>query len=219
MLSSLSLIVFSVITTAKDVEMFHSDTKQHLKSGSSNAGWLFHQLLGRCLGLLNHEEWKHSRKAFEPAFTHRAVGLRKCEIVLEAKKYVNNLVSKDQMTPIDISTLLKPYTFWCASTLVYGPLSEMERKRLWTIAMERASLFGNVLNGGVYCTFLLRWFDRNVYTRLLSFQQEWRSFNEEMLHTRISSTPNTLMVAINRSLWKSAGDIDIVSHRRFSSRY
>ncbi|KAF2656945.1 cytochrome P450 monooxygenase [Lophiostoma macrostomum CBS 122681] len=199
-----------VITTAKDVRSFHSDTKHHCKSHASNAGWLFDSLLGKCLGLINGQDWKTFRQAFGPLFTHRSVGRRVSEIAQEIERCMDHKASSRDGVPLDVLSAIQRAPFWCTAIYVYGPLSESERKKLWSLAERRALIFRNILKGGIYSTPWLRFWDRELFHNLQGFREEWRCFNRTMFQKKQDMPSNRPLFGIWDITLDNRGSVDIL---------
>ncbi|KAK8931507.1 Cytochrome P450 monooxygenase sirC [Metarhizium anisopliae] len=110
-----------VITTPGDVKQFYSDGHQHRKAESSNAGWLFRQVLGQCVGLLNGRDWRRVRSHIEFPLSYRATMARLDEILHEAHDYLQG----DFLQYADKSTQ-------DASCLIVNPVHALQWKHLRT---------------------------------------------------------------------------------------
>jgi hypothetical protein len=176
--------------------VFYSDSRNHSKAASSNAGWVFHQLLGDCLGLLNGNEWKLARKLFEPEYTSRTVHSQLDFIITEARRCVDSIKSHNPQLKFDPSIALRKYPFWCTAVLTYGHLTKSERQSLWDLAQERNKIFGNILRGGSYCLSIGQWLHPGLRWSLHSFTRKWRGFNKRVAISRETSAPSSAIVRI-----------------------
>ncbi|KAJ5894547.1 Cytochrome P450 E-class group I [Penicillium taxi] len=171
-----------VITRPEDVKAFHSDSFTHRKSKSSNGGWLFHELLGDCMGLINGERWKQVRSHFEPQFTHRTVASISRYSELAAAGYLQGFDTK-RAEPLQLhaASEFSRFPFMTTAEYLYGPLTKDQKAELWRLGQESLSLMGNVISGGVYRFRLCQWARPQSFRRLRRFQTEWRIFNEKIM--------------------------------------
>ena len=189
----------SVITSAKDVRAFYTDGNVHEKTSSSNGGWLFHQILGDCMGLINGKRWDRIHSELWPTFMHRAVAYKGPEVQKLALEYIREL-SKGETSIAVHSSALAQFPFFVTAGCIYGPMTSEEKTRLWKISNRFLSLMRYVLSGGIYRFQVARYIDGVMYNDLLTFQREWLEFNQDMHYSRSSWTIQTPIV----SLWKRA---------------
>ncbi|KAK0739370.1 cytochrome P450 [Apiosordaria backusii] len=176
-----------VITKPEDIRTFHSDSVSHNKARSSNAGWMFHQLLGECMGLINGARWTALRNEFAPTYTHSAVHEKISIISNQARDYVNNLDPQQRPSfSLRTADAVSRFPFFCTATSIYGPLSDHEKEALWAIAQQSLAIMGKyVLSGGIYRSGRLsRWVAPAAVRELNTFQTAWEEFNLEMYRTR-----------------------------------
>lgn len=175
----------SVITRSEDVKVFHSDSSIHIKSKSSNGGWLFHELLGNCMGLINGDRWKQVRAHFDHHFIHRAVASISSHVELAAAGHLQSLETKrGESVEVHAAKDFSRFPFMTTAEYLYGPLTEDEKEELWNLGQESLALMGNVLAGGVYRFRLCQWARPQSFRRLRRFQTEWQIFNEKLIMTR-----------------------------------
>ncbi|KAK4176247.1 cytochrome P450 [Triangularia setosa] len=176
-----------VITKPEDIRTFHSDSTSHNKARSSNAGWMFHQLLGECMGLINGTRWTALRSEFAPTYTHSAVQEKMHTISNQAHEYVSNLDPQRRSTfNLRTAKAVSRFPFFSTATSIYGPLSDQEKEALWSIAQQSLAIMGKyVLSGGIYRSARLsRWLSPAAMRDLDAFQRSWEEFNIEMFRTR-----------------------------------
>ncbi|OCK86108.1 cytochrome P450 [Lepidopterella palustris CBS 459.81] len=192
------------ITTPEDVRAFHTDSDVHDKSASSNGGWFFHQLLGECMGLVNGTRWRRVRSKFSHAFTHRAVLDMSASISADSCEYVRNLaVEKNKSSStVHASQNLMRFPFFCTAQSIYGPMTQDEKDRLWSIGQQSLALMRYVLSGGVYRFDICRLLRPEAAKELAAFREQWSSFNKEMYNLRRPLSPAPLIV----STWKQVID-------------
>lgn len=181
----------SVITLPEDVRAFYSDSPSHEKSRSSNGGWLFHQLLGECLGLVNGERWKGLRAAFAPAFGHAIVGSEFNRVDGQASRYIDDMPSQafatvrdDNSLTANVAEAVSAFPFFCTAEHLYGPLSPDEKSKLWSIGQMNLELMGHVLGGGSTRFSFATYVNHDLDRRLARFQSEWTQFNSHVHQTR-----------------------------------
>ncbi|KXJ85037.1 cytochrome P450 [Microdochium bolleyi] len=180
-----------VITLPEDVRTFYSDSPSHEKSRSSNGGWLFHQLLGECLGLINGETWKGLRAAFGPAFSHAFVGSEFVRVDEQASSYIDDMPSQtfatvrdDNSLTANVAEAVSAFPFFCTAEYLYGPLSPDEKSKLWSIGQMNLELMGHVLGGGLTRFPFATYVNRDLARKLARFQSEWTQFNSHVHQTR-----------------------------------
>ncbi|KAJ6101986.1 hypothetical protein N7486_004413 [Penicillium sp. IBT 16267x] len=178
-------LLLNVITTPEDVKAFHSDSPSHSKSTSSNGGWLFHQLLGDCMGLINGRRWKRTRSQFDPYFMHRTVASHSNNVDIAAAEYLRSLRSK-QSEDIELHAAAEfcRFPFMTTAEYIYGPLDRNEKEELWSLGQRSLGLMGTVLSGGVYRFGLCQLLKPRTNFQLKRFQADWIAFNKVIVDSR-----------------------------------
>ena len=206
-------MICSVITKPEDVRAFHSDSPKHKKCESSNAGWLFAQLLGDCLGFLNGERWERLRSQVEPPFSHKVSMIRLPDTREEARlhldqlsKYNQNTISEKTLSLHATSAFMK-FPFFHTAATIYGTLTEQNKDDLWSIGQTRIALLRHVITGGIHRFEASKWLSKEAFRDLEVFRVEWYGFNEKMYKDRQSYTPAPPIV----DLWKSVLDGEMKS--------
>jgi cytochrome P450 len=183
----------SVLTTPEDIRTFHTDSDKHGKPLDGNFGWYFGQLLGRCVGLLEFDEWKKMRQVVDPAFKHASVVNRIGLTNADAKSFVENLstfaIEDEGLADKDIFTVhaamaFMKFPFYFTAEAVYGRMSDEEKQELWILAEKRLALLPWFFKGSVYRTAYLKWWDRPAYNQLMDFVRHWAAFNGGIANTR-----------------------------------
>ncbi|OAA63434.1 dimethylallyl transferase [Niveomyces insectorum RCEF 264] len=178
-----------VLTKPEDVKAFYSDSSLHVKSASSNGGWLFHQLLGDCMGLINGDRWKRIRVRFSTYFVHRAITEISPRLETAAGQYVDQL-GADGAGSIEIHAgNTARFPFMTTAEYVYGPLSESEKASLWSLGQRSLGLMGSVLSGGVYRFKIYEWLRPQTHQCLTQFERDWTLFNERIYQSRKANYP------------------------------
>ncbi|KID66095.1 cytochrome P450 monooxygenase, partial [Metarhizium hybridum] len=175
-----------VITKPEDVRAFHTDSSFHNKAQSSNAGWLFHQLLGECMGLINGTRWNKVRSEFGPAFIHSAVVQKALDISKDAKRFIGNFGTSPVLTMHAASTVSR-FPFFCTASHLYGELSCEEQLELWELGQRNLQMMGHILSGGLFRFPIARYFHRSAAHRLASFSHDWTQFNRRIYHKRLNN--------------------------------
>ncbi|EHK21724.1 uncharacterized protein TRIVIDRAFT_191958 [Trichoderma virens Gv29-8] len=174
-----------VLTRPEDVKTFYIDSAVHFKSTSSNGGWLFHQLLGDCMGLINGERWKRTRLEFNSYFINRAITEFSPQMEQGAAKYTQNLKGGcghgiDVIHAGNISR----FPFMTTAEHIYGPLTKQEKENLWSLGQRSLGLMGKVLSGGVYRFKVCQYLRPGTYQILKKFNYDWTAFNEQIYNSR-----------------------------------
>ncbi|KAF2869630.1 cytochrome P450 [Massariosphaeria phaeospora] len=177
-----------VITRPEDVRTFYSDSSHHEKAKSSNAGWLFDNILGDCMGLINGKRWDRIHSEFLPSFKYQSIAERisqEQDLALEFVSRLSKQITED--SNVVHSGDFARYPFFVTADVIYGPMTDSEKERLWAIAQQSLGLMGYVLVGGIYRFRIARWLRRSMYTGLAKFQEQWKLFNLEMYESRVNS--------------------------------
>ncbi|QPH11341.1 hypothetical protein C2857_003059 [Epichloe festucae Fl1] len=185
-----------VITKPEDVRAFHTDSSSHNKARSSNAGWLFHQLLGSCMGLVNGTRWKKIRSEFGPSFVYSAITQKALDISKDAKRYVEKFEDSPSLT-VHVANAVSRFPFFCTANHLYGELSSEEQLELWELGQRNLRIMGHVLSGGLFRFPIARFLYRSATHDLEIFLNDWTMFNQRMYHARVNNDSQPPIV----SLW------------------
>ncbi|KAL1599502.1 hypothetical protein SLS60_007305 [Paraconiothyrium brasiliense] len=199
-----------IITTPEHVKHFYSDSNAHLKSHASNGGWLFDEILGSCMGLVNGTRWKAMRTAFEDTFCFRETESSYAAVFKFASEYLKDL-AKDgvECVTIDPFQQLKRYPLFCAASKIYGDMTVAEKQTLWDLGVNHTELMRYVLAGGRYRYKSMRFTATGVTRQIQRFSERWMNFNRTMYETRASSRSEQPLIV---SIWEGA------SQGRFTHR-
>ncbi|KAF4633879.1 hypothetical protein G7Y89_g4249 [Cudoniella acicularis] len=173
-----------VLTTPEDVKSFYSDALYHEKARSSNGGWVFHQLLGDCLGLINGHRWARLRKLFEKnQFDSRNSYSRISACFSQAKEHVKNLYlrtsSKDKGL-VGAAQATEKFPIFYIASIIYGELDENEKSELWSLGQSRIAIMRFVIRGGIYRSKLSWIWDWQMRREVTAFKMSWLLFNRKM---------------------------------------
>ncbi|KAJ5488072.1 Cytochrome P450 E-class group I [Penicillium expansum] len=81
-------------------------------------------------------------------------------------------------------TSFSRFPFLATAEYIYGPLTETEKDRLWTLGQRSLTLMVHVLEGGVYRFGICRWLKPKQYLKLKEFEKDWTEFNEAIVEAR-----------------------------------
>ncbi|KAI9149055.1 Cytochrome P450 monooxygenase tcpC [Paramyrothecium foliicola] len=190
----------SVLTKPEDVKAFHTDSADHEKSEGSNGGWLFHQLLGDCMGLINGTRWKKVRANFHSYFTHGTVAQNGSEISTAVKDYIKQLEAQSTGSLELHADNTARFPFMATAEHLYGPLTHDEKEELWTLGQRSLGMMGSVLAGGAYRFKLYPLLKPETYKRFRKFEDDWTAFNQRICDTRRSHTPQPPIVEAWRAV-------------------
>ncbi|KAL9086202.1 MAG: hypothetical protein Q9165_007267 [Trypethelium subeluteriae] len=192
-----------VITTPEDLKVFHSDSDKHGKPLWQNMGWFVGQVLGRCVGLLEGEEWRHRRQIFDPPFRHSASIARIADTESAAKTYMEKLPtlavtdtaanSKTVPEPKEkgdefftlhaVSGFMK-FPFYLTASVIYGDLTEQEERELWNLAQKHMALTPYLVIGGPYRFSKGRWVHPAAFRKLQEYLTGWHECHKRMVQRR-----------------------------------
>lgn len=145
------------------------------------------------MGLINGDQWKQVRAHFNRHFIHRAVESISGHVELAAAEHLQSLDTKGaESIEVHAAKIFSRFSFMTTAEYLYGPLTEDEKEKLWSIGQESLALMGNVLAGGVYRFRLCQWARPHSFRRLRRFQTEWRTFNEKLMKSREMSNDKQL---------------------------
>lgn len=197
-----------VITTPEDVRIFHSDSKEHKKCENGNAGWLFSQLLGDCLGLINGARWTKLRSQVDPAFSHRVTVERLPKTSESAQEYLNDLgqygrnVDDEKVMVFHAANTFMRFPLFHTANVLYGSMTEASKQEFWAIGQTRLALLRYVIAGGIHRFKVSKWVNKSASQELEAFQKRWYEFNYNMYKNALASSPTAPIV----SLWQSVLD-------------
>ncbi|KAH6671652.1 cytochrome P450 [Halenospora varia] len=172
----------SVLTRPKQVQAVFKDSNLHLKGENFNQGWLCGQILGKCLGILNLDNWTRVRAVCVDIFQHNKSSshipfirerTEKQFEMLQSTKPINN----KQMT-IQPSEDLKILTFQIFCDIIYRDLTEMMEVELRELLKLRESIWLEVTKGG-FCRFSIsQYLPTSTNRKLQKFKRNWENFND-----------------------------------------
>ena len=190
--------MYRVITTPEDLRIFHSDSERHCKPLYGHFGWFAGQVLGRCLGLLEGDEWRSRRQIFEVPFRHSPAVARINATESAAKNFVESLHSlavADSGLGVEGKGDRKPFTlhavsafmkfpFYLTGSVLYGELTRDEERELWDLAEKHMALLPYMVIGGPYRLKAVKWLHHSAYRKLREYTEGWHDCNERMVKRR-----------------------------------
>jgi gliotoxin/aspirochlorine/mycotoxins biosynthesis cytochrome P450 monooxygenase len=165
----------SVLSTTAHVQEFYKDSHKHIKAGDNNAGWLFQELLGECVGVVSLQRWRNQRQHFDASFTRTAANGYTNVLISQARHYVQELKLREDET-INPANDLKHAPFLMVATVLFGPLSQVQSQELLELAPLREDLFRVCFKGGVNRIRLGRYLPWSASSSLRKFQKRWTTF-------------------------------------------
>lgn len=143
-----------------------------------------HQLLGDCLGLINHESWRAVREATEHAFlapssaSHIPLLKRRTqEYFAELESRPDSNLARDLIDPVEDLKLL---AFRIVAEVVYGELDSSARDALESLVPLRERLWKRMIEGGLTRYRWSRFLPLAVNGELQRWRQQWSDFNDRM---------------------------------------
>lgn len=161
------------------MKLVFRDSDKHPKAENNDAGYLMGRLLGKCVGLLGGEEWRHLRHVSEKAFTRTSTIGHVSMIYDRARKYVQNweetgTLGEGTINPVED---IKQLPFFAVADITFGPLSPEMEKSLWDLAPGHEKLFKEVFKAGWHRFSLSRFFPTDINRTLHEFETKWKKFN------------------------------------------
>lgn len=174
----------SVLTRYEHIQEVFKDSDKHLKAVDNNSGYLLSQLLGQCVGLISHDEWKRVRAVCEGPFI-RSSAIGYVEIVnRQTHRHFKELQGKSELFAqfiLDPTQELKMLPFWIIAEILYGDLTAEMQATLRLLAPLREELFQNVIRGGLTRFHWSKYLPTVANSQIREFQAQWSAFN---LHAR-----------------------------------
>ncbi|KAF2873115.1 cytochrome P450 [Massariosphaeria phaeospora] len=172
-------------TRPADIEAVFRDSHTHLKANANDSGYLMHQLLGSCLGLVSGAEWKAIRRATEPPFVRTATESQVQAVEGYAKEHVESLFSSKPGSDSPTRTQLHPhadlrvYPFLALAEILYGGLTPELKARLLAIIPGRDSVFRSIIVGGLTRFPISRFLPLPALRELWDFKKAWACWNDD----------------------------------------
>ncbi|KAH7361347.1 cytochrome P450 [Pyrenochaeta sp. MPI-SDFR-AT-0127] len=165
-----------VMTKPSHIKTFFKDSHVHIKSSDNNAGWLFAELLGECVGVVSQKRWKRVRGHFDGHFT-RSVSVNRVGIFIsDAREFLKSLNSSKGELIIDPANDLKYCPFFMVASIFFGRLTIEQRHKLSNLGPPREQLFKEAFLGGINRFEVTKYLPGSALPRLREFQEKWEDF-------------------------------------------
>jgi cytochrome P450 len=187
-----------VITKPSQVKAFYKDSHIHLKSSDNNAGWLFAELLGQCVGVVSQNRWKRVRRHFDGHFTRPESVARIGTFISDAKNFIFGMNPSGKSITIDPAVDLKYCPFFMVAGIFFGPLTPQQRDRLHDIGPAREELFKEAFQGGINRFVITKYLPGSALSRLRRFQNEWEVFVRDASRRALTQGSGAII-----PLWKA----------------
>jgi cytochrome P450 len=174
--------MISVLTRPEHVHEVFKDSDRHIKAVDNNSGYIFSQLLGKCVGLISQNEWKTVRGISEQAFLRTSAATHLTIIKRRVQRHFDELSQQPAYKQglLDPALDLKMLPFWIIAEVLYGPLSPEVEEDLAVLAEQREALFRHAIRGGLSRFGWTRFIFRSAAHRELDrFQERWAQFNDD----------------------------------------
>jgi len=170
----------SVLTKPDHVREVFKDSDTHSKAINSDAGWLFGELLGQCVGLVSGAEWRRVRACLGSAWTYKSAVDYLPRIIDLTNDHFTQLhksggLKHQVLNPVADLRLLP---FWIVADQIYGPLTAELKHELEQLIPIRESLFYRVVQGGLTRYSWSRYFPTQTNSDLAAFKKRWTRFND-----------------------------------------
>ncbi|KAL1640185.1 hypothetical protein SLS58_007136 [Diplodia intermedia] len=201
-----------VLTDPKDVQALYSHASNHTKDTTANLGWLFSQLLGQAVGLINGNRWTKLRKTLDPLFSHKQSLQYLDDFNASATTYAKRLdqyaleknkgdgVEKNFV--VNASQALMRFPYYEVAKLFYSNLTQHEIDRLWELGQLFTQVFAGAMDGGINRSPLTKLLNRPSWQRTRSYIEQWEAFTRESVQRRVDAGISDPLV----SLWQQAGE-------------
>lgn len=193
----------SVLTKPHHLQQYYRRSHEHVKSIDNNTGWLFHEILGSCVGVVSRDQWKNLRRAVDGPFTRPAAISHTAMILAHVQRYLSSLLlllpfERGQTHPVmDPVNDLKSCAFYVVAEIFLGELSPAQRTALKQLAPSREDLFKHAFKGGVHRYWWLRYWPGSAYGDLQRFQRRWETFVlEAYTHAQQQPAPQAPIVGL-----------------------
>lgn len=195
-----------MLTDPKDVQALYSHASNHTKDKTANIGWLFSQLLGEAIGLINGNRWTKLRKTLDPMFSHKQSLQYLDSFNDSAATYCRTLDqyavdrSGDKHFTVNASHALMRFPYYEVAKLFFTDLNQHEVDRLWDLGQLFTQVFAGAIDGGINRSPLAKWLNLPSWQRARDYIEQWERFTREAVQRRVEAGIQDPLV----SLWQSA---------------
>ncbi|KAK8187538.1 cytochrome P450 monooxygenase GliC2 [Phyllosticta capitalensis] len=195
-----------VITTPEDVANFFSDASQHRKTFTTRGGWALTNVMGHAVGFISGDRWREVRKSVDPLLTNTIAMRQMGQINRSGEEFVQRIretridtgSDSDKSFVIDAAKSLMPFPLMETSRVLFGEMTDAEKKELWDIGQIFMLISITTLKAGLARTKPTRM----MYTPFqygigLEYSKRWKAWNVMMRSARFDRPQLPIM-----KLWK-----------------
>ncbi|KGO73018.1 Cytochrome P450 [Penicillium italicum] len=171
-----------VVSRPEDIQAVFRDSNMHLKGVNMNSGWLVGELLGKCLGLLNQNDWTRAKAAVIEPF-HQQTAPNYIQLTeARVKRYIQRIENEKGQGG---SMILEPaenlmfLPFWILGDILYGGLDELMERQLDELQKLRHELWKDSIAGGLARYSIGRFIPGARLRNLIRFKALWKDFNDQ----------------------------------------
>ncbi|KAF2259667.1 putative cytochrome P450 monooxygenase [Lojkania enalia] len=189
-----------VLTKPEDIKNVFKDSNKHSKATANDSGYLMHQLLGSCLGLIGGSPWEAVRETFKGPFLPTQATTFAPLIQSEVKKFFDALMHDRKLESgvIDPAKDLSMLPFLIIAKIIYGELEEAQHKELKELIKIREALFRQVMSGGLSRFYWSKYLPTKTNASLIEFKYRWKTFNDKVISKLLDMGKYTPIVQMSR---------------------
>jgi gliotoxin/aspirochlorine/mycotoxins biosynthesis cytochrome P450 monooxygenase len=202
------------MTKPSHIKTFYKDSHVHIKSADNNAGWLFAELLGECVGVVSQKRWKRVRGHFDGHFTRPASLNRTDSFISDAGNFIETLNGPREGFIIDPAHDMKYCPFFLVASIFFGRLTPEQRRKLSTLGPPREVLFREAFQGGINRFRITKYFPGSALSRLREFQRGWEDFVREAAEQALEKGDGSIV-----SLWEAVQKEELTMREVIGSEY
>lgn len=175
------------MTEPEHLREYYKDSDKHVKAVNNNCGWLVGELLGSCLGLISRDRWESARIPWSHPFSQFMASSYLGLFASHASEYAKSLPEANNQAGADTLQLnvvesLKLFPFLVVAAMLFGPLSDEQKKNLIKLVPVREDLFRRAVKGGINRTRLSLWLNTKSSQMLTQYKKDWRNFVVDAYH-------------------------------------
>ncbi|TWU74045.1 hypothetical protein ED733_002599 [Metarhizium rileyi] len=189
-----------ILTKPEQVKVFYKDSHDHVKATDNNAGWLFAELLGSCVGVVSQQQWKRVRKPFDCHFNKAATKARVNRFIDETAQFIHDSNPARREIVINAANDLKYCPFFMVARLFFGKLSTGQKDELRKLGALREDLFRGAFKGGINRYSITKYLPGSALPCLRKFQSRWECFVRQAYETATAQEGCAIV-----PLWESVG--------------
>ncbi|KAK4868050.1 hypothetical protein LT330_007248 [Penicillium expansum] len=171
-----------VVGRPEDIQAVFRDSNMHLKGVNMNSGWVVGELLGKCLGLLNQNDWTRAKAAVVEPF-HQQTSPSYIKLTeSRVKRYIQNIENEKGQGGrmiLEPAENLMFLPFWILGDILYGGLDEQMERQLDELQKLRHELWKDGIAGGLARYSIGRFVPGARLRNLNKFKPLWNDFNDQ----------------------------------------